>query len=385
MAIEEKPPAPAVQPAVPRDASRTLFLCGDVMTGRGVDQVLPRSCPPRLYEPVVKSAAEYVALAERAHGPIPRPVPHDYVWGEALAILAHERPDATIVNLETAITTSEEAAAKRVNYRMHPANVPVLTGAGIDCCALANNHVLDWGERGLLETLDTLAAAGIRFAGAGRTLEAARAPAVLTAGTGGRVLVFGFGVSDSGIPGTWAAGPAKPGVHLLPDLSIATAERIAGLVRDYKRADDIAVASIHWGANWGFQVPGAHRLFAHALIDRVGIDIVHGHSSHHPKAAEVYRGRPILYGCGDFLDDYEGIPGHEAFRADLVLMYFLTLSPKTGQAIRFRMMPLRLRNFRLVRPSPPERAWLARTLGRQCRVFGHRVELRDEALTLELP
>ncbi len=74
-------------------------------------------------------------------------------------------------------------------------------------------------------------------------------------------------------------------------LTQGIAAGIAGLVRDYRRADDIAVASIHWGANWGFQIPGAHRLFAHALIDRAGIDIVHGHSSHHPRAAEVYRGR----------------------------------------------------------------------------------------------
>src|SRR5262245_35993372 len=159
-------------------ATTKLFLCGDVMTGRGVDQILPRSCPPRLYEPFVSSAIDYVTLAERAHGPIPRPVDHAYVWGDALAICDEERPDARIINLETAVTTSEDAAPKGINYRMHPGNVPLLSAAGIDCCTLANNHVLDWGEAGLLETLDVLERAGIRTAGAGRDEATAQAPAI---------------------------------------------------------------------------------------------------------------------------------------------------------------------------------------------------------------
>ena len=72
--------------------------------------------------------------------------------------------------------------------------------------------------------------------------------------------------------------------------------------------------------------------FAHWLVDG-GVDIVHGHSSHHPRPIEVYRDRLILYGCGDFIDDYEGIEGYEQYRDDLVLMYFATLSPATGELI----------------------------------------------------
>jgi len=362
----------------------TLFLCGDVMTGRGVDQILPRSCHPRLYEPGAASALDYVALAERANGPIPRAVDYNYVWGEARAVLARVRPDASIVNLETSITTSEEAAPKGINYRMHPGNVPVLRAAGIDCCVLANNHVLDWSEAGLIETLDALAAAGIRSAGAGRNLPAASAPALLPVRGDGRVLVFAFGAPDSGIPRAWAAEPAKSGVHLLPDFSPATVERVAALVQGSRRRGDIAVASVHWGANWGFQVPEDHQRFAHALIDRAGIDVVHGHSSHHPKAIEVYRGRPILYGCGELLDDYEGIRGYEEYRGDLVLMYFLTLNGATGQLARLSMTPLQVRNFRLVPPSAPDRAWLRQTLERECRRFGHAVTLEDDAFALEL-
>src|SRR5690606_34281662 len=117
----------------------------------------------------------------------------------------------------------------------------------------------------------------------------------------------------------------RPGIHLLPDLSDRTAAGIGELVRESKRPGDIAVASIHWGGNWGYEIPEAQRRFAHNLVDRAGVDVVHGHSSHHPKGIEVHRDRPIIYGCGDFIHDYEGIRGYETFRNDLVLMYFPTL------------------------------------------------------------
>ena len=134
----------------------TLFLCGDVMTGRGVDQILPYPCNAQLYESFVTSAQDYVELAERANGPISRPVRFDYVWGEALAALSEWRPDLRIINLETAITAHSEPYPKGINYRMSPANLPCLTAAGIDCCTLANNHVLDWGRQGLADTLESL-------------------------------------------------------------------------------------------------------------------------------------------------------------------------------------------------------------------------------------
>src|SRR5690606_18696667 len=360
----------------------TLFLCGDVMTGRGVDQAFARSCPPDLQEPYVGSALEYVELAERVNGPIPRPVDHAYVWGDALGVLRDVRPAARIINLETAITCNDEPDPKPVNYRMHPANVGVLTAAGIDCCVLAHNHVLDWGEAGLLETLDVRAAAGIRAAGAGRDATAARAPALLDAPGGSRILVLGLGAADSGIPRRWAAGDEKPGVHLLRDDSHGDVERVADVVAAMKRTGDVVVASIHWGPNWGYGIPREHRRFAHALIDDAGVDVVHGHSSHHPKAIEVYRDRPVFYGCGDFINDYEGISGYEEFRTELTLMYFPTLDPWTGRLLRLEMAPLRMRRFRLEHAAAPDRAWLRDTLDRECRRFGGRVAMRERTLVL---
>ncbi len=165
----------------------TLFLCGDVMTGRGIDQVLPHPGSPRLHEPYVKSAVDYVDLAERANGPIPMPVEFAYIWGDGLEALARAAPDARIVNLETAITTAHAPwPGKGIHYRMHPDNLPCLAAARIDCCVLANNHVLDWGYGGLTQTLASLRGAGMRTAGAGADVSQAGAPAMLDLGAKGR-------------------------------------------------------------------------------------------------------------------------------------------------------------------------------------------------------
>jgi poly-gamma-glutamate synthesis protein (capsule biosynthesis protein) len=358
-----------------------LFLCGDVMIGRGIDQVMPHSVDPRLFEPHIDTAEAYVALAVRANGPIPRPVDPDYVWGAALEALDAFDPHVRIVNLETAVTTSPAAwPAKEIHYRTHPANVGLLRAARIDCSTLANNHALDWGYAGLVETLDTLHAAGLATAGAGRDLAEAQAPAIVGA-PGGRVTVVAFASTTSGTPFDWAADLDRPGVDVVDQWSPSVAEAIAARLEAVRRPGDIVVASVHWGSNWGYDIPGAQRRLAHSLIDAGGVDIVHGHSSHHPRPVELHRGRLILYGCGDFITDHEGIAGYEDFRDDLVLAYFVSLDPETGHTTGLEMAPFRLRRFQLTRPSDGDARWLGETLDRHSRPFGVRVETRDADAT----
>jgi poly-gamma-glutamate capsule biosynthesis protein CapA/YwtB (metallophosphatase superfamily) len=357
------------------DRPVTLFLCGDVMTGRGIDQILPHPVEPQLFEPYMRSALGYVKLAEEASGPLPRPADFSYVWGDALAELDRVRPDARIINLETAVTSSDDAwLGKGIHYRMHPANVPFLAAAKIDCCVLANNHALDWGVRGLEETLATLHAAGVRTAGAGRDAAEAAAPAVIELPEGRRVLVFAFGMESAGVPPDWAATPRRPGLSMLPDLSAKTAAGIAAGIGSARRAGDIVVVSIHWGGNWGYDVSRSEREFAHRLVDAGAADVVHGHSSHHPRAIEIHRDRPILYGCGDFLNDYEGISGHESFRPELALMYFPTFDAVTGRLVRLSLAPTRIGRFRVNLANDEEAEWLAGMLEREGRGFGTRVE-----------
>jgi poly-gamma-glutamate capsule biosynthesis protein CapA/YwtB (metallophosphatase superfamily) len=349
----------------------TLLLAGDVMTGRGVDQVLPHPCDPVLYESHIRSAGDYVELAERANGPIPRPVGFAYPWGDLLAELDRRRPAARIVNLETAATTSATPARKAVNYRMHPDNAPVLRAASIDCCTLANNHVLDWGEDGLHETLATLDAIGMARVGAGADLAEASVPAELPV-PGGRVIVLALGSPTSGIPAAWAATEGRAGIDYLPALDPSAVERVARRVRAVKRPGDVVVASVHWGGNWGYEVPDEQRRFAHGLIDRAGVDLVFGHSSHHPKPIGVHAGKLVLYGCGDLINDYEGISGYERFRDDLVLAYLATIRLADGTLERLTMLPFRLCRLRLAAASPADARWLCDTLTREGSALGTR-------------
>jgi len=363
----------SVSPAPRSDI--TLFLCGDVMTGRGIDQALPHPSHPRLYEPYLRSAVEYVKLAERASGPIARPLEPSYLWGDALGEWRRVRPDARVVNLETAVTASEEAEpGKGIHYRMHPANIPCLTAAGIDCCVLANNHVLDWGRAGLQETLEVLRRAGIRSAGAGRDAAEAAAPAVIEVPGRSRVLVFAWGMASGGVPAAWAAADDRPGVNFLEELSPRSLDAVGRQIAAVKRPGDVVIASIHWGGNWNFGVSRDERAFAQGLIEAAGADLVHGHSSHHVKGIEVHRGKLILYGCGDFLNDYEGISGHEEYHGDLALMYFPTLDPVTGRLAGLSMTPTHTLRFRVTRAPEEGVSWLEQTLNREGRRFGTRVE-----------
>src|SRR5262249_27043563 len=317
-------------------------------------------------------------------GPIPRPLSADYIWGHALQELECGRLDLRIVNLETAITSAETPwPGKGIHYRMHPQNIGCLTAAQITACALANNHLLDWGYDGLLETQKTLDAAGIAHAGAGNDAEEAMQPAVLGVADKGRLLLFSFGSVTSGIPRAWKATGSSPGVNLLDDLSETTAMRVADQMRAHQQSGDLIVASIHWGGNWGYEIPLDQIAFAHRLIEE-GVAIVHGHSSHHLKAIEVFKGRLVLYGCGDFVTDYEGISGYEVFRGDLALMYLVELDSCTGELITGCLVPMRMRRFRLERASSTTAEWLCNLVNELGKPFKTAAKLdKDNSLMLQ--
>jgi poly-gamma-glutamate synthesis protein (capsule biosynthesis protein) len=116
------------------------------------------------------------------------------------------------------------------------------------------------------------------------------------------------------------------------------------------------------------------------------VAIVHGHSSHHPKAIEVYQNRLILYGCGDFLNDYEGISGYEQFRDDLAVMYFADADRTSGDLVSLEMLPLQISRFRLNKISEKDAAWLHRTLDDECQKLGTRLQRAGrERLSLSWP
>jgi poly-gamma-glutamate synthesis protein (capsule biosynthesis protein) len=349
-----------------------IFLTGDVMTGRAIDQLLPHPGDPELRESVVRDARRYISLAERVHGPIQAPVDYTWPWGEALDIVDSFAPDVRLLNLETSITTCADfAPGKAVHYRMHPDNIECLTAIRADVCTLANNHVLDFGHRGLRDTLRAIADTGIRSTGAGLDAGQAWRPAVVA-----RAVIAGCGMRSSGIPPAWAATDQRPGVAYVPDMSDDTADVIAERVHDVTRPGDTAVVSVHWGSNWGYDVRDAQIRFAHRLID-AGIDLVHGHSSHHPRPIEWYRGTLIMYGCGDTVDDYEGITGYESFRHELRLLYFASDDERA-----LRMVPMRMRRMRLERTPDSDAEWLRANLQDISRPFDTRVERAPDGVLL---
>lgn len=346
------------------------------MTGRGIDQVLPHPGNPRLHEPFVDDARVYAELAAARSGKFGRPVSFEELWGDALPVL--HAADLRIANLETAICADGAPwPDKGIHYRMNPRNIGCLAAARFDCCTLANNHVLDWGRAGLAETLAALGRARIAAAGAGRHLTEAAGPAVLDVPRRGRVLVAAVGSPTSGILPDWAADTTRSGVNFLERLDAASARRIALALRRAAHSDDITVVSVHWGGNWGHDIPPEQGEFARALIDE-GVDVVLGHSSHHAKAVEFHRHGVIFYGAGDFHNDYEGIEGHGQFRADLVLAHRVEISLRPRRIVAVGAVPFQIRQMRLRHASEDDARWLAERLDGFSRPLGTAIHLGED-------
>ena len=86
----------------------------------------------------------------------------------------------------------------------------------------------------------------------------------------------------------------------------------------------------------------------------------------------------ILYGCGDFVTDYEGITGYEEYRGDLSVMYLPELEPSSGRLLELKLVVLQPRRFRLNRASAPDVLWLCGLLNDICASYGTHVELEED-------
>ncbi|NUU23446.1 MAG: hypothetical protein HOV68_18330, partial [Streptomycetaceae bacterium] len=176
----------------------------------------------------------------------------------------------------------------------------------------------------------------------------------------------------------WAATDDRSGVDFAPG-----AATLVERAWSDRRPGDLVVASLHWGGNWGYETTAGQVRYAHALVVG-GFDVVHGHSSHHPRAVEVYRGKLILYGCGDCVDDYEGIPGYEFYRDDLRPLYFATLRRGTGHLARLDVTVMRAVRMRLEYASATDTGWLADVLTRAGRPFGTSFAAEGPRMVLRL-
>lgn len=213
----------------------------------------------------------------------------DDIWGNMLPIM--QSTDLNLINLEAALTHHTQEVPKVFNFKADPEKVRVLKQARVDVVNLANNHVLDYGEVGLLETLDTLKEAHIKYVGAGRNIGEAKAPLIIN-----KIGIIGCTDNEP----TWEAGKQKPGIFYV---EVGDIDAISDEIKRLKKQVDIVILTMHWGPNMRTHPTADFIDFAHDLID-CGVDILHGHSAHIFQGIEIYKKKVILYDTGDFVDDY---------------------------------------------------------------------------------
>ena len=324
-----------------------LGLVGDVMLGRGVDEALK----------------DY-RRSEK-------------LWGDTLSVL--EAADLRVINLECAITTHENPwsrTPKTFHFRADPSRaVRVLSAARIDACSLANNHTLDFEEEGLLDTLEYLDGAGIRYAGAGRDLEEAARPAILGGPDPEKVALLAFTDNEP----AFAAGVGRPGTNYLPtSLEPEVLDRVEAAIAGAREAGaDTILFSNHWGPNMVERPRDIFRRFARSVVDR-GADVYYGHSAHVFQGVEVYRGKPILYDTGDFIDDYAV---DDRLRNDRSFVFLFSV--EGGEFRRLELFPVFLSFAQTRLATGGERQEILRRMERLSAELGTRLLRREGALVLE--
>ncbi|GAA2602987.1 hypothetical protein GCM10010399_37240 [Dactylosporangium fulvum] len=201
--------------------------------------------------------------------------------------------DLTIVNLETAITSRGEPEPKTYHFRTTPAAIDALKAAGIDAVSIANNHTLDYGRAGLLDTLDALSAASYPAFGAGRNADQAYAPWITTV-RGVRIAVLGFSQVNE-LASSWAPGPDRPGVAMAFDTTRAVAAVTAA-----RRQADLVIVFNHWGDEASSCANSAQKNFAGKLA-AAGADVIVGAHAHTLQGSGWLGSTFVAYGMANFL------------------------------------------------------------------------------------
>ncbi len=322
----------------------TLLFVGDVMLGRLVNGVLQEKSPA-------------------------------YPWGDMLSLF--QDADVRFCNLECVISdwgTPWSATPKVFHFRSDAKNIGALKAAHIDAVSLANNHSLDFEYEGLFHTMGNLDAAGIHYTGAGMTIAEASEPAIWEM-KGKKLGLIAFTDNEPG----WEATEEQPGIFYIPiKLKDKRAKKLLELVSKTKAVVDFLVVSAHWGPNWGYIPPAEHIPFAHALID-AGADVIFGHSCHVIRGIELYRGKPILYCTGDFIDDYAV---DEKERND---QSFIFVVETDGQAIvRLLLYPTVIDAFQARRARHNERKAIVATMQRLCMKLNTATTWDEQAERLEV-
>jgi poly-gamma-glutamate capsule biosynthesis protein CapA/YwtB (metallophosphatase superfamily) len=236
--------------------------------------------------------------------------------------------DVSMVNLECPITSRGTKVSKPYNFRMKPAFVEALPGAGIDIVNLANNHIFDYGKEGLFDTISYLDSAGVLHVGAGRDQEEARGPVVLSI-KGRRIGFLGYyGGGEAPVAQGTRCGVAPRSLDVIED------EIHALHVRN---SVEYIVVTLHWGMEKAESPDAALESFAHRVID-AGADAVIGHHPHVLQGIERYKQGVIVYSLGNLV-----FGGNSRDTYDTAL--FEIRLQQEGPA--YRVIPLRVESWKV--------------------------------------
>jgi poly-gamma-glutamate capsule biosynthesis protein CapA/YwtB (metallophosphatase superfamily) len=273
------------QPVIELEPPELRFIAvGDIMFGRGVGYWIEKK---RSYETAFDKVKHCLSVG-----------------------------DVVFCNLESPLTSSTKSLdpGRKIVLKGKPEAITALTSAGFNLASLSNNHILDYYDTGLFDTMELLDQNGIVHAGGGRNLEEARKLAVIEK-NGLRIGLLAYTdmaeITFAGDPYiSFAAGPEKSGV----------ASRKYELIKeDIEKARDqvdLLAVSLHWGIEDSFRITPEQVEFAHNLIDD-GADIILGHHPHQFQGIEIYKGKPILYSMGNFIFDQNESENMESFIVDM--------------------------------------------------------------------
>ena len=216
---------------------------------------------------------------------------YGYAWSGLDGLF--RRDDLTVVNLECAISTRGSPLAKEFTFRGPPESLPPMAEAGVEVANLGNNHAYDYGPEALLDSRKHLRQAGIAPVGAGKDQDQALRPALLEL-EGWRVAVVGLDMVVDPYPEALATED-KPGTSAGHDTGLMLAA-----IRRAERRADIVVVTIHWGTELDTQPRPEQVELGHRFVE-AGADVIFGHHAHRLQPMDVYHGRPIFWGLGNFV------------------------------------------------------------------------------------
>ncbi len=306
-----------------------IGLAGDVMLGRLVNEKLKK-------------------------------VPFAYSWGNVLPLLL--QPDITIINLETTLTESQRAVPKVFNFRSDPKNIQVLKVANIKVVSLANNHIKDFDDEGLRDTITTLDNEDILHVGAGGNKLEARKSVILTR-QGIKIGILGATDNEAG----WTATDTSPGINYF---HVERPEELLEDIKKLKKHVDIVIISLHWGPNMREHPTEQYIKAAHAMID-AGADIIHGHSAHIFQGIEVYSNKLILYDTGNFVDDYR-VDAH--LRNDR--SFFFVVEVSKGGVQSLQLIPVLIDSMQVNVARGQDYDWSMTRIRKLSKEFGTIISLK---------